>query len=80
MGVRRRELASALERVNAEDVEVGLTTLLSLGLLADEPVVREYQGMTFFSDSEEFTLSPLGRRFIAACERPSERAPDEIAD
>ena len=69
-GVSRKEIEARLAGVSASDVDVSLNTLLSLGLLADEPVVRSAGEDIFFTDAEEFQVSPLGSRFLLACDPP----------
>lgn len=69
-GARRGEVQACVGDVEKEDIDVALTTTISLGLLADEPVVRNDGESIFFTDGEEFRLSPLGERFLRACEFP----------
>jgi hypothetical protein len=69
-GIKRREITSDLPSVDESDVEVSLTTLISLGLLANEPVLRADGQSIFYTDAEEFRLSPLGRKFLEACDPP----------
>ncbi len=66
-GARRSEIGELIGGVSADDLDVAITVLMTLGLVFDEPVVRASNGSVFLSDNEEFCPSPLGQRFLSAC-------------
>lgn len=72
-GPRRDELLAEMAHLQPDDLEVSLTTLSALGLMSYEPTVRLVAENAFLSDQQEVRLSPLGERFLAACEPPAGR-------
>jgi hypothetical protein len=74
-GARRGELESELNRAHVAEMDISITILRALGLLETEPVVRmNSAGDAFLSDGAELRLSPLGERFLVACEPPTAHA------